>query len=59
MILKIGYCAGSGVQACTRKPDDVMNDVVLMDANAMSLSGNVSGESDFGSWSSEAGKLGS
>jgi hypothetical protein len=40
-------------------PDDVMSDDVLMDANAMSLSGNVSGESDFGLWSSEGGKLGS
>jgi hypothetical protein len=36
-----------------------MSDDILMDANAMSLSGNVSGESDFGSWSSEGGKLGS
>jgi hypothetical protein len=36
-----------------------MSDDVMMDANAMSLSGNVSGESDFGSWSSEGGNLGS
>jgi hypothetical protein len=40
-------------------PDDAMSDDILMDANVMSLSGNVSGESDFGSWSSEGGKLGS
>jgi hypothetical protein len=36
-----------------------MNDDVLMDANVMSLSGNVLGELDFGSWSSDGGKLGS
>jgi hypothetical protein len=40
-------------------PDDVMSDYVLVDVNAMSLSGNVSGESNFGSWSSEGGELGS
>jgi hypothetical protein len=38
-------------------PDDAMSDDILMDANAVSLSCNVSGESDFGSWSSEGGKL--
>jgi hypothetical protein len=40
-------------------PDDAMSDDILMDANVVSLSGNMSGESDFGSWSSEGGKLGS
>jgi hypothetical protein len=34
-----------------------MSDDILMDANVMSLSGNVSRESDFGSWSSKGGKL--
>jgi hypothetical protein len=36
-----------------------MSNDVLVDANAMSLSDNVSGESDFGSWSLEGGELGS
>jgi hypothetical protein len=36
-----------------------MSDDILMDANVVSLSGNMLGESDFGSWSSEGGKLGS
>jgi hypothetical protein len=40
-------------------PVDVKINDVLVDANPMSLSGNVSGESDFGSWSSEGGELGS
>jgi hypothetical protein len=36
-----------------------MSNDVLVDANAMSLSDDVSGESDFGLWSSEGGELGS
>ena len=40
-------------------PDEALSDDILMDANAMSLSGNVSGESYFGSWPSEGEKLGS
>ena len=34
-----------------------MNDDVVMDGNAVSLSINVSGESDVGSWSLEGGEL--
>jgi hypothetical protein len=36
-----------------------MNDDILMDGNAVSLSINTSGESDAGLWSSEGGELGS
>jgi hypothetical protein len=36
-----------------------MNDDILMDGNAVSLSINASGKSDAGLWSSEGGELGS
>jgi hypothetical protein len=40
-------------------PDDDMNDDILIDGNAVSLSINASRESDAGLWSSEGGELGS
>jgi hypothetical protein len=59
MILKISCCAGSGVWPAQANPDDVKINDVLMDVSAMFISGDVSEGSDFGSWSSEDGELGS